>query len=76
MLTNAQETLDSVVLLFGYLVDKDEFEEISRKALCRRLLNTATPFNENWERLFVAKLKVSLTVIDQETDIQFLGSPR
>jgi len=51
------ETLDAVVQLLSYLVDKDEFEEISRKALCRRLLNTAAQFNENWERSFVAKLK-------------------
>ncbi len=43
--------------LLSYLVDKDEFEEISRKALCRRLLNAAQQFNENWERSFVAKLK-------------------
>lgn len=52
-----EETLDSVVQLLSYLVDKDEFEEIARKALCRRLLNTAQQFNENWERSFVAKLK-------------------
>lgn len=49
--------------LFGYLIDKDEFEEIARKALCRRLLNTAQSFNENWERVFVAKLKVTFSLL-------------
>jgi len=51
------DILDQVVQLFSYISDKDEFEEISRKALCKRLLNTSSKFNENWERSFVAKLK-------------------
>jgi len=46
-----------VVSLFGYMQDKDEFEEISRKSLARRLLNTQQSPNEGWERLFIAKLK-------------------
>jgi len=52
-----EDILDQVVQLFSYISDKDEFEEISRKALCKRLLNTSSKFNENWERSFVAKLK-------------------
>jgi len=52
-----EETLDAVVSLFSYLVDKDEFEEMSRKALCKRLLSAVQSFNEAWERSFVTKLK-------------------
>lgn len=51
------DVLDSVVGLFGYLTDKDEFEEISRKSLARRLLNSAQTFNEGWERMLITKLK-------------------
>ncbi len=52
-----EETLDNVVSLFSYLVDKDEFEEMSRKALCKRLLSPVQSFNEAWEKSFVTKLK-------------------
>lgn len=54
-----KEVLQRLVNLFSYLQDKDEFFEYFRKALCKRLLSKGKQYNENAEKSFLSKLKVS-----------------
>lgn len=49
--------LHSLVALFSYLQDKDEFFEYFRKALCKRLLSKGKGYNDNAEKSFLGKLK-------------------
>ncbi len=56
-----QEVLQRLVNLFSYLQDKDEFFEYFRKALCKRLLSKGKQYNENAEKSFLSKLKVSFS---------------
>lgn len=50
------DLLEKIVQLFGYISDKDMFQEFYRRALSKRLLMAKT--NYDAERSFIAKLKM------------------
>eukprot|EP01065_Artemidia_motanka_P045746 TRINITY_DN6784_c2_g1_i1.p1 TRINITY_DN6784_c2_g1~~TRINITY_DN6784_c2_g1_i1.p1 ORF type:complete len:797 (+),score=275.93 TRINITY_DN6784_c2_g1_i1:116-2392(+) len=50
------ERFDQVVALFGYIADKDLFQEFYRKSLSKRLL--VSQMNEEAEKALISKLKM------------------
>lgn len=55
--SEVEESLDNIVELFSYLIDKDLFGEIYRNQLAKRLLSQRSTSDDS-EKLMIAKLKV------------------